>query len=518
MQVPIHFRLLCYFLFTFSLFLTPGCKKENSKSSDSPGISTSDVTEITSASAICGGNVTSAGNSAIISRGICWSTSENPTVLNTHTSEAGGLGEFTSSLANLHANTRYFVRAYATNSGFTSYGEQKQFTTLQYTGPSANLKANTTIADLLLKYPGACDSIADTMIISGLVTANDESGNLYKKLVIQDQSAGLEIEIENTALYVYFKVGQRVFVRCKGLFLGRYHGLPQLGSYYQGGMGRISSNDLDNYIFPDSLPGTPPDPVVVDPSALNLSLINRLIKIENVKFTDPGTTWADIDASGNRFIEGIGSYFTIRTSNFANFGRNPIPFGIGSIQGILDIYGTSYQLILRDSNDITGFDNNPPLYWESLKTGLGSLLVKSVTGDQQWEYKPVYGCAAITGYASGNHPNEDWLITPPLDLSLINSAALSFSQVINHSIQTALSTNHTVWISKNYNEGDPSAADWEQLTIPIYPPGNDWTFYTSGTIEIPVSYLGQSNVCIGFKYLSNPEVSSDWELKNIVVE
>ena len=65
--------------------------------------------------------------------------------------------------------------------------------------PKVAFKANSTISALLIKYPGACDSIRDTVIISGIVTANDESGNLYKKMVIQDGTAGLEVEIDQTS-------------------------------------------------------------------------------------------------------------------------------------------------------------------------------------------------------------------------------------------------------------------------------------------------------------------------------
>jgi uncharacterized protein (TIGR02145 family) len=95
-----------------------------------PTLTTSDVTYITINSALCGGNITDGGNDNIIGRGVCWSTNQNPTILDFHTDDGGGIGIFTSQIIDLNPNTPYFVRAYATNSEGTSYGNQLSFTTL----------------------------------------------------------------------------------------------------------------------------------------------------------------------------------------------------------------------------------------------------------------------------------------------------------------------------------------------------------------------------------------------------
>jgi uncharacterized protein (TIGR02145 family) len=94
-------------------------------------ISTNSVTDITENTAKCGGNITSDGDATITARGVCWSTSENPTITNDHTSDGTGIGTFTSRITGLLLNTQYHVRAYATNSEGTSYGENKTFTTLE---------------------------------------------------------------------------------------------------------------------------------------------------------------------------------------------------------------------------------------------------------------------------------------------------------------------------------------------------------------------------------------------------
>ena len=94
-----------------------------------PVVTTNDVTDITSNSAVSGGNVTSSGYGTVSARGICWSASQNPTINDSHTMDGNGIGNFTSTMAGLNEYTTYYVRAYATNEAGTVYGEQKTFTT-----------------------------------------------------------------------------------------------------------------------------------------------------------------------------------------------------------------------------------------------------------------------------------------------------------------------------------------------------------------------------------------------------
>jgi hypothetical protein len=94
-----------------------------------PSVVTSNVYNITSSSAKCGGTITGDGGASVTSRGVCWSLNENPTIVNNKTSDGRGIGYFTSLLDILSPNTTYYVRAYATNSEGTGYGEQVIFTT-----------------------------------------------------------------------------------------------------------------------------------------------------------------------------------------------------------------------------------------------------------------------------------------------------------------------------------------------------------------------------------------------------
>ncbi len=103
-----------------------------------PTIATSAVSEIMTSSVTAGGDVTSNGGDLVIARGICWSISLNPTISDSKTTVGTGNGIFTSSVTGLAANTRYNLRAYATNSIGTSYGSNVTFTTLPNSGGTLN--------------------------------------------------------------------------------------------------------------------------------------------------------------------------------------------------------------------------------------------------------------------------------------------------------------------------------------------------------------------------------------------
>ena len=92
-------------------------------------LNTKIVNNITSTTAQSGGNITSDGGATVTARGVCWSTSQNPTINDNHTSDGSGTGNFTSTMTGLKANTIYYVRAYATNAIGTAYGNQITFTT-----------------------------------------------------------------------------------------------------------------------------------------------------------------------------------------------------------------------------------------------------------------------------------------------------------------------------------------------------------------------------------------------------
>lgn len=102
-----------------------------------PTLQTTAVTAINTTVAVSGGNITSDGGATVTAKGVVWGTSQNPTIaLSTKTTDGSGVGSFVSNISNLTANTTYYVRAYATNSLGTSYGNEINFTTMPTIGQS----------------------------------------------------------------------------------------------------------------------------------------------------------------------------------------------------------------------------------------------------------------------------------------------------------------------------------------------------------------------------------------------
>jgi uncharacterized protein (TIGR02145 family) len=142
------------------LFLTLSCKKVE-KPSFPPDVFTSPVTAVLYSTAASGGNITNDGGAFVVTRGVCWSVNETPTTTDNKTIDGVGAGEFSSSIYGLKPGIAYYVRAYATNSKGTEYGDQISFTT-----KIANVKYNTS-----LTYG----------------TLTDTEGKNYKTIVIGSQ-------------------------------------------------------------------------------------------------------------------------------------------------------------------------------------------------------------------------------------------------------------------------------------------------------------------------------------------
>lgn len=120
-------RLLLFFT---ALLIYAGCKKSENDGPKLPVVTTAAVNTITPASAKTGGNITSDGGASVTARGVCWNTAANPTISNSKTSDSTGSGNFTSIITGLAPATTYYVRAYATNSEGTAYGDEVSFATL----------------------------------------------------------------------------------------------------------------------------------------------------------------------------------------------------------------------------------------------------------------------------------------------------------------------------------------------------------------------------------------------------
>lgn len=124
-------------------------------------LSTVPMGNITANSAVSGGNITSGGGTPVTQRGVCWSTSPDPTTANNTTNDGSGVGSYTSTLTGLVAGTTYYVRACAINSAGTAYGNQLQFTAA---GGGSVLNPNLTYGSM-----------------------TDQNGNTYATIMIGTQ-------------------------------------------------------------------------------------------------------------------------------------------------------------------------------------------------------------------------------------------------------------------------------------------------------------------------------------------
>ncbi len=137
-------RILAFVIIAFLLIFTSNCNKSGVTGDviqppTIPVLTTSAVTGITPHTAICGGNITWGGGTAIIIRGVCWSTSSQSCTIEqclNKIASGANIGNFTSFITGLNYDTTYYIRAYATNSSGTGYGNLVSFKTVFHIGQS----------------------------------------------------------------------------------------------------------------------------------------------------------------------------------------------------------------------------------------------------------------------------------------------------------------------------------------------------------------------------------------------
>lgn len=157
-----HKRLAECVIIGLILFEIIGCKEEGQL----PELSTMDVSDITQTTAITGGNITSDEGSSVTSRGVCWGVSSKPTIADSKTSNGKGTGEFYVMVTGLMPDTRYYLRAYASSSEGTGYGNEITFVTLPVELPTlttsavTNILSRSAIAGGFISFDGGSDIIA----------------------------------------------------------------------------------------------------------------------------------------------------------------------------------------------------------------------------------------------------------------------------------------------------------------------------------------------------------------------
>ncbi len=224
-----------------------------------------------------------------------------------------------------------------------------------------DLEATTTIADLKARYPvgpnGTAVQIQEDDILEVVVTADDESGNFYRQIAVQDETGGIIVRLNGNGVFGTYPVGRQVFIRLQGLYVSDFNGLPQLNG--------SPTDPIEELLVPQILisgeRGITVTPEVVtiaelqNPTRLK-ELLATLIQLEDVQFTnaDAGAPYADaiLRRTLNRTVEDCaGNDIIVRTSGFADFAAQLTPEGKGTLTAVLSVFGDTRQLLIRDETD-----------------------------------------------------------------------------------------------------------------------------------------------------------------------
>lgn len=395
-----------------------------------------------------------------------------------------------------------------------------------------------SIADLKTQFATIINSdngykqIEKDMMIKAVVTGNDVSGNIYNQVSVQDASGAIIIAINGSGLSGYLPVGQEILVNLKGLYIGSYKKLPQIGGVNTKlsdgslGMGKIE-RAVWNQHFKILNPGEA-DATTVVPEEFDLTKltdaaymdanVGKLMTLKKVKFASANGTnvWAPddtntslelIDAETGKKISS--SNLVVRNSGYSKFANEVVPKGVFDITGIFTRYNNTWQIVLRNTDDLKSvvlaylsepFDASQGNFTiDNIKLADGVEFV--------WKWaSAAYGMKA-SGYVNGSKQElQSRLKSPAIDLKSAKSAKLMFDQTINYA--SDIKQECKVQISTD-------GKTWTDLDVQGYPAGNSWDFVSS-TADL-TKYCGKT-IYIGFLYSSSPTGAPTWEVKNFAVK
>lgn len=390
------------------------------------------------------------------------------------------------------------------------------------------VEANGTVGDLLDSWVSEkFTEIEEDLIITGNVVANDESGNFYKQLVIQDETGGIQVRLDAIGLFNEFPIGRKIAIRCQGLFISDYNGLPQLSSVTGTGVD-LTSIAIPEPLIPEFVFNTSEtEPIAAKEININensSSLINTLVRYDDVQFTvgSAAKPLADIinQFSVNHDLEDCNERtMLVRTSGFASFANEFTPTGKGSITGVLSVFRGDYQLLIRDFSEIsmqgercgngntgTGNTGDPvDSVSEDFQSQSNNQDIEisewsniAVKGSRFWRAKEFDGnvYAQATAFNDTNSEMESWLITP--NIKFDNPMKMTLRTAIAFYVHDGLS----VWFSSDFDGQNVNAANWTELTITKAGSSNgNYDWINSGEIDLS-EFSGEGY--IGFKYVGNP--------------
>lgn len=252
--------------------------------------------------------------------------------------------------------------------------------------PKATMEANTTIADVKAKYWQDAANYYETVgknadgtdiIVKGRVISSDATGNIYKSMVIQDETGALAFSINQTGLNNTYRVGQELVVNLTELGIGKYAALQQVGGYGEyNGTPQVSFMDYTLFQEHAELNGFPkPEFKYVGADAARpesemycleadmgklpsspeglRQWQSQLVVFRNVHFEGGGELpFANSDATTNRtLVDANGNTLLVRNSNYSSFRGQIMPAGTGDVMGILSYFNGTWQLMLRSAED-----------------------------------------------------------------------------------------------------------------------------------------------------------------------
>jgi hypothetical protein len=400
----------------------------------------------------------------------------------------------------------------------------------------SQISAGAVVALHTSIVPGVSD------VIEAYVTSSDIGGNFFKSISFQtlDGSKAFSVPVDATSTFINYEPGRKVLIKMDGLYKDvKYDGM-RIGGLYANSSGGAEVGRMTETDFKASVNRTCTavnenqlvQQVTIAQAISGGTYLNKLIEFDRVEFVDNdinNTTYYDpspsnpntIGGATNRRIQDFnGNSVIFRTSGYANFAAKPVASGSGKIRGIMTKYNTDYQFMVRSENDIklTGA-RFTPLLNETFDGGIAAWTAFSVTGAEVWVHSTTFGnpgsMAKMSGFATANRANEDWLISPVQNLSALSTATLSFDNAYKFAGDPIV-----VLVSKNYSgSGSPYAAGvtWTTITGATLSAGN-YVYANSGNLSLN-SFVGTGNntVYVAFKYTSSTAAASTWEIDNVKI-
>jgi hypothetical protein len=370
-----------------------------------------------------------------------------------------------------------------------------------------------TIAELRAwqNSEGGVISIDEELSVYGIVTMDENDGNIYKNIYMQDHTGAVNVRMLNGGgLYQ----GDSIRIYLKGTILSKYNGVLQ-----------IDSVDVDRNVVKLSTNNTfAPEVTTID---LVTSLKeSQLIQLNNVQFIRPdvGQNFADGDnlESLDRILEDAsGNVVKVRTSGYAAFADENVPSGSGNLVCIVNHFNGEVQLLIRSFKEIK-FDSPrfPGLLllknFDDESVTSGGWTTYKVLGETEWETSSAGGAPTDYGVISNytgteNLATENWLISPSVNLSSSAAPYLNFDNACSYNgdqLQILVSSDYDGVSNPNLQGTWTNLSGFATLSTGFF------TWVNSSNINLGT--LG-TNVHVAFKYLGTASDGKTWEVENIAI-